>query len=115
MFAYSDTGVPGELMRRLAEAAVQRQPEQVRRAIDAITERADEAISHAMYDTWHWRRFQSELHLVEPELLAVGVLVAAALPKLAATLHMNAAKPAAIAVAVGAQLCLLGPVNEEEH
>ena len=98
----SPLGVPYALLARLRDATASGLRPTVEVAL-LIAERADDALSEAMADRWHWERFAADVRPLEVELLAIGAIVRVAGGAEAGhELVEHAERPAAQVIAAGA-------------
>ncbi|MFI7672035.1 hypothetical protein [Nocardia sp. NPDC049526] len=106
---HSITGIPAWMIQRFAEEIAFRTIGTADRASEfnllrLIVNSADQTIAAAMGDSWHWRRLSSDIRVVEPELMAIGGLIAAVYGEEPESVYEMPATPAWISLIVGGQM-----------
>ncbi|WP_157124946.1 hypothetical protein [Nocardia pseudovaccinii] len=107
--ANSVTGIPAWMIQRFAAEITVRTTGAADRSSELnllrlIVNSADQTIRAAMGDNWHWRRLSSDIRVVEPELIAIGGLIAAVYGEEPESIFKMPATPAWISLIIGGQM-----------
>lgn len=106
---HSVTGIPAWMIQRFAAEITVRTTGAADHSSELnllrlIVNSADQTIRAAMSDSWHWRRLSSDIRVVEPELMAIGGLIAAVYGEEPESIFKMPATPAWISLIIGGQM-----------
>ncbi|MXG92052.1 hypothetical protein [Nocardioides flavescens] len=100
-------GAPARAVSAFAVAASEGMIAEAAAALDRVIELSDETVRAAqVYDTWRWERFVSSVPLIDPELLAIGVVAARTDADLVTRMQGTDPTPARVAVLAGMRLAV---------